>query len=368
MSSRQAAVPPLQIPSTPLFTTLDLVGPDGDRGAIRRAVSHRDIVKVCHGVYARSLPEDPVERHLQLVRAGLLRARGVGVVGGLSAAIVHGLDVGWWPLPQSATYVRPGSGGSSTSGIVVSSTRLPDHHVVEVGGLPVCSVARTIVDIARHSAPWHDDFIAAVVTDSALRHSPDPAALRAECEQVMDDLKGCTGMGPARRVLRAATHGSAGAAETVSRVLLERMGMPTPLLDVQFTNDTPGVDGWETVRIPFRWPSLGLLGVVLVDSGGVPLGWSGDRHSWQAGPRRWLREQGNRVVEWTVEELGRPWVVSTRLSSVIRETRGEVRLHAVDGPDVLASRWVDPEPIWAGRRDPWDSAVPDEMVDWLEGV
>lgn len=54
----------LPIPPTDLFTIADLLGPDGDRAPVRRALDRGELVRVCRDVYARSHPDDPVERHL----------------------------------------------------------------------------------------------------------------------------------------------------------------------------------------------------------------------------------------------------------------------------------------------------------------
>lgn len=361
---------PIPVDAQNLFTAADLAGIEGDGSRIRRAVAQGRLVKVCHGVYARHIPEDAAARHLQLVRGCLLRVRRPVVVGGISAAVVHGLELGWWPLPTRATFVRPGAGGSGTSDMEVLSSRLPEDQVRQVDGLPVCSVARTLVDIARRSSPWLDDLTALVAADSAMRRAVDPVALRADCDAVIRDLRGCSGLGTARRVIADATHLSVGPAETVSRVLLRRMGMPTPLLDVGYENDTDLEGHGEGVRIPFSWPSFRVLGVVLDQagsSGGVPTGWARGRQDWEDGPRRWLRDQGWYVVEWTREELQTPWVVTHRLAAVIRETSAPVHLREVQTPGVLAEAAERPtEPTWEGPPAPWELPVDQDLGDWAE--
>lgn len=361
---------PLPVADQKLFTAAELADIEGDGSRIRRAVAQGRLVKVCHGVYTRHVPEDAAGRHLQLVCGCLLRVRRPVVVGGISAAVVHGLDLGWWPLPTRATFVRPGAGGSGTSDMEVLSSRLPDDHVRQIDGLPVCSVARTLVDIARRSSPWLDDLTALVVADSAMRRATDPVALRADCDAVIRDLRGCSGLGTARRVIADATHLSAGPTETVSRVLLRRMGMPTPLLDVGYENDTD-VDGHrEGVRIPFSWPSFRVLGLVLDEAGsrgGVPTGWTRGRQAWEDGPRRWLRDQGWYVVEWTREELQTPWVVSRRLAAVIRETSSSIDLREICTPGVLAAAAERPaEPVREGPPAPWELPIDQEVGGWAE--
>ncbi|SDB84548.1 Transcriptional regulator, AbiEi antitoxin, Type IV TA system [Raineyella antarctica] len=378
MSTLQRALPTLVIPARELFTTADLTGPDGDRSTIRRAVAQGEIVKVCHGVYARELPADPVERHLQLVRACLVRTRHPGAVGGLSAALVHGLAVGDWSLPARATLVRPGAGGGGTSDVEVISSRLPAAHVCTVDRMPVTSIARTIVDVARRSS-WHEDLTAIVAADAALRRAADPTALREECEQVILDLRGCAGLAMARSVLRSATHQSAGTAETVSRVLLQRMGMPTPLLDLVYPIGADGIDwidwieedGIErldgTVRVPFSWPALRILGMVLdapVAEGGVPRGWAGDRLAWEAGARSRLRGEGWYVVEWSLDELRHPWSVSRRLGAVIRESGQGIDLREVRAPSTLVAL---PRAPFPADCPPWGSEPGGDDPLWGPG-
>jgi len=260
-------------------------------------------------------------------------------------------------------FIRPGTGGGSTGERDVSASRLPGSHVRCVEDVAVSSVARTIVDLARRADPWHDDLTALVVADSALRQAADPAALRQECETVLQDLRGCSGIVAARRVLREATHLSAGPGETASRMLLKRMGMPTPLLDVTYGHDTDAAG--PQFRAPFSWPSLRLLGVVLEargPEGGVPVGWSGARSSWEAGPRRWLRDQGWCVVEWSLEELRHPWTVSQRLIAVTGERGDAVHLDQIGAPQALVAWQAEPdEDSWDVPPPPWQDPA---RQDW----
>ncbi|MEA5154557.1 hypothetical protein [Raineyella sp.] len=328
------------LPDLEFFSADDVLTLGGDPRLLQRALRRGDVVRVCHRIYARSRPDDEVERHLQVLRACLSGPVSDGVVGGVTAALLHGLDPGPEVLPTRVTLLRPGA-GACTQDYEVLATRLPASHICELDTTPVSSVARTVVDITRRE-PF-GSLTGLVVVDSALRRCADPGALRAEIEQVLADLRGCTGLSRTRSVLREATSHAAGATETISRALLGRMGIPAPLLDVTFrwppalddaappfwtpqrTGDVePGRPGTGAVTIPFSWPDTRLLGVVLDRSGerGIPTGWQGDRREWLRGPRRHLREIGWHLVEWSPEDLRDPWPLSQRLTTIMRELNG----------------------------------------------
>lgn len=349
MTTTRPAAPP-RLPDTEFFTADDVLHHSGDRLLLDRALRRGEAVRVCRGVYARSRPDGDVERHRQLVRAVFGRPGHTGAVGGVSAALLHGLSTGLGAVSATVTVLRPGGGGP-TADIDLVATRLPASHLCEVDGLPVSTLARTVVDVTRRENPG--SLTGLVVTDSALRASADPEGLRRDCETVLQDLRGCTGLARTRSVLREATPHSAGPTETVSRALLQQMGIPTPLLDVTYRWDpadpaddtgphepvgigpeapfgsvsltSSATSSAATVVVPFSWPDVHVLGVVLdrpVAEDGVPSGWSGDRDSWVAGPRRFLRRCGWVVVEWSPEDLSDPWPLSQRLTRIMRELYG----------------------------------------------
>lgn len=406
---------PSPLPDLEFFSADDVLALGGDPLLLQRAIRRGDVVRVCHRIYARNRPDDEAERHLQVLRACLSGPVRDGVVGGVTAALLHGLEIGPEVLPTRVTLLRPGA-GAGTQDYEVLATRLPASHIGEVDGTLVSSVARTVVDITRRE-PF-GSLTGLVVVDSALHGCADPGALRTEIEQVLTDLRGCSGLGQTRSVIREATCHAAGAAETISRALLGRMGIPTPLLDVTYRWDPAADDGHEeresddtcaydtcaydtsaygdgeyggadpgdpalghrydpaaawlgrygsaalqpppwapartgdveaerpgagAVTIPFSWPDIRLLGVVLDRSGeqGVPTGWQGDRRQWLRGPRRHLRELGWHLVEWSPDDLRDPWPLSQRLTTIMRELNGGF------GP-LSWSSWG--RPISRGRR------------------
>lgn len=376
MTTTRPAVP-TPLPDLEFFTADDVLHQVDDPRLLQRALNRGEAVKLCRGVYARERPEGEEERHLQVLRACLAHPVPDGVVGGISAALLHGLELGPRTLPTGVTLLRPGA-GASTAEYEVLATRLPASHTCRVDGVPVSTVARTVVDITRRE-PF-GSLTGLVVADSALRKSGDPAGLRDEIETVLSDLRGCGGLSRTRSVMRSATPHAAGATETISRALLHRMEIPTPLLDVTYRWDPdpdaqgdltapdasdshddpyddpydgradpydycarrwgsvpdrwrpyrtaeaePDREGSAAVVVPFSWPDVRVLGIVLdrpAEDRGVPSGWPGDRAAWLAGPRRFLRSVGWCVVEWSAEDLFDPWPLSQRLTTIMREISG----------------------------------------------
>lgn len=141
---------------------------------IRRATRAEDLVRLGRGMFLhRSDVEALGEVGVHRVRARHLgRQLSAGtVLSHVSAASLHGLDL--WKASLEHVHVSrpPHRHGRMTSQIHVHPTEVGDD-VVLLDGLPVTSVARTVVDLAR-TLPRDQ---AVVVGDSALRLYPDAAA------------------------------------------------------------------------------------------------------------------------------------------------------------------------------------------------
>src|SRR5580765_7619141 len=136
--------------STDLMTRGDLVSRGFTDAEIRGAVRRGSVVRLTRGVFA--LGNDPAEilateRHTLQARAAAIRAPGL-VVSHLSAVALHGLPVGDPRAPVSLT--RPGKHGARRrADYRVFAAELSDDDLVEVDGIWVTTVARTIVDVAR---------------------------------------------------------------------------------------------------------------------------------------------------------------------------------------------------------------------------
>ncbi|MDQ6657367.1 MAG: type IV toxin-antitoxin system AbiEi family antitoxin domain-containing protein [Actinomycetota bacterium] len=143
------------------------------------------------------------------------------VVSHQSAAVLHGVPLFRAPMQRVHT-VRPARGGSRTStDRQLHTALLPDEDVVELNGLQVTSVARTLFDIGR-TLPFET---AVAATDFALHHSlVRPSCLRAQ----LDRVRTGPGVGRARRVFEFADGRSESIGESRTRVLFRTFGLPRP--------------------------------------------------------------------------------------------------------------------------------------------
>lgn len=149
---------------------------------VRRAVDEGRLVRVARGVYAwrrQDRPLHPRELHAVRVRGVCALHPRNAVVSHISAAALHDLPlIGPWPGRVHLTV--PGStSGSASPGIFRHSPAIaPDE--VDVDGIRVTSLARTLVDVAATSSM----LVAVTMLDAALaRRSTTTAALVDELER-----------------------------------------------------------------------------------------------------------------------------------------------------------------------------------------
>jgi len=204
-------------------------------------------VRVRHGVVLpaatwRSLTVE--QRHAAFVQATVLRMKGpVAALSHTSAAALWGLPrVSSWP--DRVEVISP----ARSSGLIVRHD-LPLGGTAEVRGLPVTSVARTVVDLGR-TQDLHDAVAAA---DHALHHE---LCTRADMKAEFDRLDpGVPGRARARLVLDFADGRSMSVGESLSRVQMFRLNLPRPDLQVEVRDDEGLVGfcdfGWGEVMGEF---------------------------------------------------------------------------------------------------------------------
>ncbi len=241
-----------------LSRSYSLVGADGR--SLRREHAAGTVTRLRRGVYASSelwQGLDDHRRYLMRMRAAADTRRGDAVFGFESAAAVWGLPIiGRWP-ESVHVFTADGRRRTSRNGVVWHASALAEEDVVELNGVLVTSLLRTLLDLARSSS-----FISAVTTlDAGLRMgSPGSSTVDAERfrDQLHDRLAECgTGRGTsrARRAIGFASPIPDSPGESASRVTMHLCGFPTPVL--QF----PVVDRNGTVwHADFAWPRFRLLG------------------------------------------------------------------------------------------------------------
>jgi hypothetical protein len=125
---------------------------------------------------------------------------------------------------------------------------LPDEHVTARRGLPITSVARTVIDLARTSS-----FLAGVVAaDSALRTKQ---TTKAELLSAVTTCRQWPGIQAARRATAFADARSESALESISRVAFATYGLPPPELQVWVGSETEMIG-----RVDFLWRAHRTIG------------------------------------------------------------------------------------------------------------
>lgn len=231
-----------------IFTTDDLLACGRSPRQIQAMLQRGVLVRLSRGVFATA----DLHARLQTVREGepLLRAAaalataGPGAVAShQTAAQVHGLDLLRQPAPVVTLTRPPGTGSRSAKhGVHVHAANLPASHAGGRFGVPVTTVARTVVDLAREL-----DFTdGVVVADSALhQHLTSKNELRAM-------LTACArwpGVSRAAQVVEFADGLAESVLESIARVAFRNLGLPPPELQVEIRD----ADGQLIGRVDFLW-------------------------------------------------------------------------------------------------------------------
>lgn len=216
------------------------------RGMVRRG----ELVRLRRGAFLPGPAPPGPEGHRLLTLATVADLTGGAVVSHVSAAVLHGLPVWGTPLDVvHATRNRGRSGGRCEERVHVHSAPLEADEIVEVDGVPVTSVARTLLDLAR-TRP----FEAAVVSaDAALHaHRVDRPAL----DVALARRARWPGLPAARRALAFARPGAVNPGESRSRVAIARAGLPEPVLQWEVRTAMGRFVG----EVDFGWPVVGTVG------------------------------------------------------------------------------------------------------------
>ena len=173
-----------------------------------------------------------------------------------AAALWRLPSVGAWPDTVHA--VAPRSAGGRSKAHIQRHCIGTDPDAVPVDGVTVTSLARTLADMACHRS-----FSRAVaMLDDGLRMpeaGEDRYGIVAPTKErvllKLMELGRAPGYVRARRALEFADSGAQSPGESLSRVQIHALGLPAPLLQVEFS-DSRGPIG----TVDFFWPDLGLIG------------------------------------------------------------------------------------------------------------
>ena len=256
-----------------------------------------ELVPVRRGAYLRGgLPVDPVQQHLNAIRAAVAQLGPWAVVSHVSAAVLHGW--GTWAIPLDRVWVaRPKRSAARTTGnLQVRSAPLGPEEIGCVDGIAVTSAARTVVDLAR-TVGFEQ---AVIIADQALaRGAVGDDGLRAALVRAA----GWWGVPAARRAVQFADAGSGSVGESRSRVAIARAGLPAPELQWRVGDRRGGHVG----TVDFGWREQCTVGEFdgLVKYGRLlsPGQTAADAVVAEKLREDALRAQGLTVVRWTWRNL-----------------------------------------------------------------
>ena len=270
-----------------------------------------DLVRLGVGIYATADLADLVPRldigALLLSAAAAAAALGpAAVVSHETAALLHGLSL-LGPPPEELTITRPPGVGSRSgkAGVRIHCAALPAEHVGGRLGVPVATVARTVIDLARVL-----EFRAGVVVaDSALQQK---LTSKKELARVVGACERWPGLRRAAQVVEFADGGAESPLESLARIVFADGGLPPPELQVEIRN--PEFIG----RVDFLWRAFRTIAEV--DGAGK----YDDRNLAVRQLRRdkLLREAGYEVVHFDWKEInGDPGYVVTAVRAALEDGR-----------------------------------------------
>ena len=186
------------------------------------------------------------DRH-RLAAAAAAEMNAAFVASHRTAAALHGVPLLGAGDGLVHTRVSEAAGSRTEHGCRKHAVADLELHVVTVDGIARSTLERTIVDLALS-----ESFESAIVAaDWALRNGATKDSLRA----ALDELAPKRGRTRVEAVIAFADAASGSVGESYSRVLIERSGFPSPLLQAAFS-DARGLIGY----VDFFWPDFRLIG------------------------------------------------------------------------------------------------------------
>lgn len=195
-------------------------------------------------------------------RAAWLWSRRQGVVGGFSAAVLHGSD--WVDADRPAELVHHNR--HRLPGLLIRGDELRPDEIQVVDGVPATTPARTAVDLAC----WYPTAEAVAGIDALTRAAE---VNDVDMQEILARSVGRRGIVRARQSLDLVDAGAESPKESWLRVILIRAGLPRPQTQI------PVYDGY---RKPFAFLDMGWPEVK------VAAEYDGDLH--RTDPIRWRKD------------------------------------------------------------------------------
>ena len=251
------------------------------------------------------------------------------IISHATAAACHGLPLFSDLLTRVWLTRRLGGHGRVTRRLRVSLAETAEDEVTSIAGLPVTSLARTTLDLAR-SLPLRRGV---AVVDAALRRGLSRDDLLALAVRYPRR----PGLGRAVRAIGLGDPRSESVGESESRVVLHQLGLPTPTL--QFEVRAHGV---LLGRSDFAWEEHRLLGEfdgrIKYDGLVRPGQSAADVIMAEKRREQRLRDANWWVVRWTYDSLNRPEELARTIRAGFQQAR--------------AFRALSDSPAWAEDGQP----------------
>jgi hypothetical protein len=271
-------------------------------------VRQGELVRLRHGTYATAsvvaeAGSDRARRHALQIRAVLAASGAIRdvVASHESAALVHGLPLLHEPPEGTVTLTRSARThlGHSAAAVRNHTAELPRAHRTMRLGVPVTTMSRTVIDLAR-VLPFAD---AVVIADAAVRRRTGASSMTA----VIDACAGWPGADRARRVVAFADARAESPLESRARVVFDAFGLPAPSLQAEITagvtfraDGTFRVYDYHEYRVDFLWREH----MTIAETDGKGKYYEAGKTALDELKRdRLLREQGYKIVHITSAEL-----------------------------------------------------------------
>lgn len=224
------------------------------RRHLRTMLANGELQTTRRGLYVVSSQISAAPPDDRKVSAAIAAVRSIkgSVVSHESAGALHGLATGrrkGQPVRNAKHVYLTVSGSHKKEGSIhtISGSRLTERDIEELAGLPVTTIARTAVDIARMQGLPDGIFamdsalrllIAKQISESglsidlreAVHDTGIVAEAKAQIKAVIETMRGWAGIGFARTCLNFGDPASESALESGSRFNLALLGVPQPLI------------------------------------------------------------------------------------------------------------------------------------------
>ncbi|WP_167044792.1 hypothetical protein [Salinibacterium sp. ZJ454] len=234
--------------------------PVGGRNPFLARALKGEFVRVVRGIYVRADVWSQLDRHARYratVKAAALAADHDQVFSHQSAAALWRLPwVGQWPT-RVHVLTEPAAGGRSNGFTFRHGVGVPGD-VEMIDGLPVTSLARTVVDLSATALFGQ----AVTAADAALRRTAHPRGdvprTFLSRDELLAELRRIPlqhGQKKAERVIMFANAAADRPGESMSRVSMHQAGITAPQLQVSIA----GASG-RVYIVDFWWPEFNVIG------------------------------------------------------------------------------------------------------------